>query len=97
MRNSEVEAGGEAGSPISEVGSIPGLSLLSMVGNIPAQAFSTDSLRNEIRSMWWEDPTTKLEFKSVKEKLQKNEKSFNLLDSPSEQDKIIRFVVGLAG
>ena len=97
VRNSEVEAGGEAGSPISEVGSIPGLSLLSMVGNIPAQAFSTDSLRNEIRSMWWEDPTTKLEFKSVKEKLQKNEKSFNLLDSPSEQDKMIRFVVGLAG
>ena len=85
-----------ASSPRSEVGSIPGLPLLTMVGNIPAQAFSIDSLRSEIRNMWWEDPTTKLDFKSVKERLEMNEKSVNLLNSLSEQDKMIRLVVGLA-
>ena len=93
VRSSDVESPGRTASPLSEVGSLPGLSLV--MGTIPAQALQTDSLRNEIRNMWWDDPTTKLEYESVKKKLDENKKSVNMLGSPADQEKMIRSVFNL--
>lgn len=93
IKNSDVETGSRPGSPPSEEDSIP-LSLSFM--SIPAQALSTDSLRTEIRNMWWDDPTTKLEYDAVKMKLKENGKCINMLvGSPQDQEKRIRLVVEL--
>ena len=83
----------KAGDQVLEVESLAGLFVPKM--DLFVDAMLYDDLRNCIRQIWWEDPTTKLDVETVKKKLyQSNNKlRLRLLSLKDEDvDKNIRLV-----
>ena len=83
----------KSGNQVLVVENLAGLFVPKM--DLFVDAMLYEDLRNNIRKIWWEDPTTKLDPDTVKRKLFESNNSLRLrLLSLKEQDvdKNIRFV-----
>ena len=83
----------KSGNQVLVVENLAGLFVPKM--DLFVDAMLYEDLRNSIRKIWWEDPTTKLDPDTVKRKLFESNNSLRLrLLSLKEQDvdKNIRFV-----